>query len=92
MLKEISVILAAIGCVFLIIPLLWLFVGPVSFILPLLLLAVTLVYAGFGIKKLYNNRQDHLAHQFLLALVVAVILSFIILYIIFPYVTPKLSI
>ena len=92
MIKEISIILAAIGCVFLIIPLIWLFIGALSLILPLLLLAVTVVYAGFNASKLYKNRQGQLANRFLLALAFSIILSFIILYIIFPYVTPKLLI
>ena len=68
------------------------FVGALSFILPLILLATVLVYAGFDIKRLYKNREYSLAHNFLVILGLAVILSFIILYFIFPYVTPKLLI
>jgi len=92
MLKQIGIIFAAVGCVFLIIPLLWMFVGSLSFILPLILLAIVLVYSGFDIKRLYKNREYSLAQNFLLILVLAVILSFITLYFIFPYATPKLLI
>jgi 4-amino-4-deoxy-L-arabinose transferase-like glycosyltransferase len=79
MLKQISIILAVVGCVFLIIPLLRMFVGALSFILPLVLLAIVLVFAGFDMKRLYKNREYSLARNFLLILVLAVIFSFIIL-------------
>jgi hypothetical protein len=92
MLKQIGLTLASIGCVFLIIPLLWTFVGALSFILPLILLSIVLIYAGFNIKRLYKNREYSLARNFLLILFLAVIFSFIILYFIFPYVAPKLLI
>jgi len=92
MLKQIGIIFAAVGCVFLIIPLLWMFVGSLSFILLLILLAIVLVYSGFDIKRLYKNREYSLAQNFFLILVLAVILSFITLYFIFPYATPKLLI
>ena len=53
MLKEIALIFAEIGCIFLIIPLLWILPGsPSSFILPPVLLAIVLAYAVFDIKKL----------------------------------------
>jgi|WetSurMetagenome_2_1015567.scaffolds.fasta_scaffold437637_2 hypothetical protein len=91
-LKEICIILAAIGCVFLIIPLLWIIGGALSFILPLTLLAVVLVYAGFDTKRLCRNRQARLARYFLFFLLLAVIFSFVIFFEIAPFVTPKLLI
>ena len=92
MLKQIGIVLSAIGCVFLIIPLLWMFVGSLSFILPLILLAIVLCYAGFEIKGLWKKRELKLAQNFAVILVLAVIFSFAILYFIFPYVVPKLLI
>jgi hypothetical protein len=72
--------------------LLWILIfgNALSFILPLLLLAIVLVYAGFDIKSLYKNKEFSLAHNFLFTLILAVILSLIVFYVIFPYVTPKL--
>ncbi len=92
MLREIGIILAAIGCVFLVIPLLWAIGGPLSFILPLTLLAIVLVYAGFDAKRLSRNRGTSLAQYFLFFLSLAVVFSFVILFVIFPFVTPKLLI
>jgi hypothetical protein len=92
MLKEIGIILAAIGCVFLIIPLLWIIGGALSFILPLTLLAIVLVYAGLDVRRLCRNKESSLAWYFLFFLLLAVVLSFAILYVLFPYVTPKLQI
>jgi len=92
MLKETGIVLAAIGCIFLIISLLWFVGGALSFILPLTLLAIALVYAGFDIKRLYSNGKFSLARYFMLFLMLAVVFSFIIFFLIFPYVTPKLVI
>lgn len=91
MLREIVIILGAMGCIFLIIPLTWVFWygSPVSFMLPLVLLAIVLAYAGFDIKKLRNNREYNIAQYFMLFLIIAIVFSFIILFEIFPYVTPK---
>jgi cytochrome bd-type quinol oxidase subunit 2 len=63
-----------------------------SFILPLSLLAIVLVYAGFDIKKLRRNKEYGLAQYFLFFLILPVTVSFVTLYAIFPYVTPKLLI
>jgi hypothetical protein len=92
MIKEIGIILAVIGCVFLVIPLLWAIGGTLSFILPLTLLAIVLVYAGFDIRRLCRKRENRLARYFLFFLLLAVVFSFVILFTIFPYVTPKLLI
>ena len=91
MVKEIGIILLAVGCIFLIIPLIWVFIGsPLSFVLPLVLLAFVLAYAAIDIKKLYKNREYDLAHYSIVSLILAILFSFLILYLIFPYVTPKL--
>ena len=92
MLKEIILILAAIGCIFLIIPILWIIGGVLSVVLPLALLVIVLVYSVFDIKKLCNNKECKKAQYFALFQATAVISSFVILYVIFPYVTPKLLI
>jgi hypothetical protein len=90
-LREIAIILGAMGCVFLIIPLMWVFWygSPISFMLPLVLLAVVVAYAGYHIKKLRSNKEYDLAQYFMLFLIIAIVFSFIILFEIFPYVTPK---
>lgn len=92
MLREIVLILAAMGSLFLIVPLLWIIGGALTFILPLCLFAVVLVYSVFDIKKLYDNEEYKIALYFALFLTLAVVFSFVILYLIFPYVTPKLRI
>jgi hypothetical protein len=92
MLKQVCLILAAVGCVFLIIPMLWTFIGALSFILPLILLAIVLSYSGFETKKLYQRKENSLARNFSLIIVLAVILSLVILFLIFPYVSPQLLI
>jgi hypothetical protein len=89
MLKQIGIILMAVGCVFLIIPLVWIYTS--ALILPFILLTIVLIYTGFEIQRL-NKEKEYIARNFLLILVLAVIFSFVILYFIFPYVTPKLLI
>jgi hydrogenase-4 membrane subunit HyfE len=90
MLKQIGIILMAVGCVFLIIPLVWIYTS--ALILPFILLTIVLIYTGFEIQRLNKEKEYSLARNFLLILVLAVIFSFVILYFIFPYVTPKLLI
>jgi hypothetical protein len=92
MIKQVGLILAAVGCVFLIIPLVWMSIGALSLILPLILLVIVLSYSGFEIKRLYERKESNLGRNFLLALILAVVFSFVILYLIFPYVTPQLLI
>jgi hypothetical protein len=92
MIKEMGIILVAIGCVFLVIPLLWAISCALSFILPLTLLAIVLVYSGFDIRRLCRKRENRLALYFLFFFLLAVVLSFVVLFAIFPYVTPKLLI
>ena len=90
MLKEIGIILGAMGCVFLVIPMLiFYYAAPYSLMLPLLLLVIVVAYAGYDIKKLYGNREYDLAKYFLLFLICAIVFSFIILFVIYPYFTPK---
>jgi hypothetical protein len=91
MLKEIVIILGALGCIFLIIPLVWVFSldSPVSFILPLVFLAIVLAYAILDIKKLYNKQKYALLLYLVFFLILAVVYSFFMLLVIFPYVTPR---
>jgi hypothetical protein len=91
MLREIVIIFGAIGCVFLIIPLVWVFPlgSPVSFILPLVLLAIVLAFAVLDIKRLYNNQKYALLLYLVFFLIIAVVYSFFMLLVIFPYVTPR---
>jgi hypothetical protein len=92
MLKEILIVLGAIGSIFLIIPLSWFYtcgLGSIAYILPFLLLIVVLGYAGFDIKKMRNNGKHRSANHFLKYLVAVIAISFVTLIIILPYVTPK---
>jgi len=91
MLKEIAIILGAIGCIFLIIPFVWIFPlgSPVSFILPLVLLAIVLAYAILDIEKLYNKQKYALLLYLVFFLILAVVYSFFMLLVIFPYFTPR---
>jgi len=90
MIKQVGLILAAVGCVFSIVPLVWMSSGALSFILPLILLAIVLSYSGFEVKGFYERKEYSLGRNFLLALILAVVFTFVILYLIFPYVTPQL--
>ena len=90
MLKEIVIILGAMGCIFLIIPVDLIFYtsGPFSLSMPLILFGVVLAYAGFHAIKLLDNDEGHLARNFLILLSVAIVFSFIISFEIIRYFPP----
>jgi len=91
MLKEIVIILAAIGCIFLIIPLALLapFNVPTFLGMPITLLFIVLSYAGYDAKKLRDKREYDLLHSFVLILIGALVLSTIMLFLIYPLFAPK---
>lgn len=91
MLKEIVIILGAMGCIFLIIPVDWIFYtsGPFSLSMPLILLGFVLAYADFHAIKLLDNNEGHIAGNFLLFLSVAIVFSFIISFEIIRYFPPR---
>jgi hypothetical protein len=97
MLKEIAIILGAIGSILLIAPLSgWLFYYgfpiyavsslPLYFALPFTVLACAIYY----IKKLSDNKENVRLQYFAISLILAVALSFIILLMILPYFKPNL--
>ena len=91
MLKEIAIILGAIGCIFLIIPVYWVFYtsGPIGLSVPLVLLGIILVYALYDVTKLFENDEGNIAMYFLLSLIAAIVFSIFILFEIFPYFASK---
>jgi membrane protein CcdC involved in cytochrome C biogenesis len=92
--KEIGIILVAIGCVFLLVPLFWLypFTGFAEFILTLCLLAVLLIYAAFDVKAMLNSKRRAKALSFVATLILAIILSYLAVFHILPVIGPKLHI
>jgi cytochrome bd-type quinol oxidase subunit 2 len=96
MLREIAIILLAISCVLLYLPLFWIipsvgksFVGPVLASIPILLLSMILVYAIYNTKKLFERNKSENAMLFILVLIGAIVLSIVAVTILYPYVTPK---
>jgi uncharacterized membrane protein len=94
MLKEIVIILGAIGCIFLLVPLFWLFPfgGFAEFILTLCLLGVLLVYTAFDVKEMLNSKKRTRASSFVAILVLAILLSYLAVFQILPVIGPKLRI
>ena len=92
--KEIGIILGAIGCVFFLVPLFWMypFAGFAEFILTLCLLAVFLVYAAFDVKEMLNSKKRTRALGFVAILVLAILLSYLAVFQILPLIGPKLQI
>lgn len=93
MLKEIAIILGAIGCIFLIIPMNLQFYssGPWILSMPLVLLGFVLVYAYFDVIKLFDNNEGNLAKYFLLFIIAAIIVSSIIIIEILSYFHPNFA-
>ena len=91
MLKEIALILGAIGCIFLIIPMNLKFYssGPWILSMPLVLLGFVLVYAYFDVIKLFDSNKSNLAKYFMFFLIAAILVSSVILVEIFPYFHPN---
>lgn len=80
MLKEIVIILGAIGCIFLWVPLYSL--SPYHFelvlILPLFLLSAVLVYAAFNVKKMVGRNQRKEAGAFIVILIIVIIVALVV--------------
>jgi membrane protein CcdC involved in cytochrome C biogenesis len=94
MLKEIAITLGAIGCVFLLVPLFWLYPswGFAEFVLTLCLLGVLLVYTAFDIKEMWNSKKRVKATSFIAILILAILLSYLAVFQILPVIAPKLRI
>ena len=86
MLKEFAIILSAIGCIFLVLPIILFFdITPSAMLMNALLFAIVLAYAGLNAKRLFNNKKDNVARIFILCLIASIILSLIALIMIFPF-------
>lgn len=85
-LKELAIILLAVGCVFLLLPLCWLFPFhfEVDFALMLFMLAIVLTYAYFDVRKLLANNQRKEAGAFILALLVVITIAWFATFLILP--------
>ena len=75
MLKEIGIILGAMGCILLWIPLCLFFPSHFELVLviSLFLLSAVLVYAAFDVKKLVGNNQRKKAGAFVIILLTVII-------------------
>jgi hypothetical protein len=91
MLKEITIILGTIVCIFLVLPTYWVFYtsGPIGLGIPLLLVGIVLAYAVFHGIRLLDNNEGRLARDFLIFLICAIVLSSITIIEIFPYFASK---
>lgn len=87
MLRGVWIILSAIGCILLVLPVMALFHtnGPIALILPAILFIITLIFAISDINKLLRQNQGGLARIFVLCLILSIVISTIILVLIFPY-------
>lgn len=92
MLKEACIVISAVCCVFLIIPLNRLNFGPVylpaGVMISLLLLFVVLGVAAYNAKQLFEAKNYRLAKRFIAVLALSIILAVIIVAIIWPYTLP----
>jgi hypothetical protein len=89
MLKEASIIIFAICCVFSIIPLTWIpYPSPIGALLSISLLFIVILYAVYDVGKLYGNKKYRLAKYFIVLLTLSIIFSFIIVMMVWPYFSP----
>jgi hypothetical protein len=83
MLKERKILLLAISCIFLSLPLSYLVsaYGLFDFIqfMPLLLMSIVLAYAGFYVKWLLANNEKKKAGALVVALMALVLIAFVVL-------------
>ena len=89
MIREASIIVLAVCCVFSFIPLFSVFSNAYSLFLPVSFLLIVLSYAGYKAKKLIDNGEHKLAKGFILSLIVAMVLSMIVVYFILPFTYPR---
>lgn len=95
-----GVLLLAIGCVLLYLPLSWVvfplsgipFSAPLLISLPIILLSIILVYAIYNTKKLFERNESEFALLFMLGLIGAIVLSIVAVSVLYPIVAPKFSI
>jgi hypothetical protein len=87
MLKEVGIILSAIGCILLVLPVMALLYtnGPIALILPALLFIIIVVYAVFDVNKLLRQNKGNLVRNFVLCLILSIVISTITLLVVFPY-------
>jgi hypothetical protein len=91
MLKEAAIILSAIGCIFLIVPLARIsFYSPVSLFLSMVLFLIVLLFAAFDVKKLCAHKEYRLAKNFIVFLFLSIIISIIALIAIWRYTLPPI--
>ena len=92
MLKEIVMILGAIGCIFLLVPMFWLYPWELfkEVIITICLVGVLLVYSAFDVKKMLSNKQKDKARNFIVIFILAIFLSYIVVFQILPFIAPKL--
>ena len=92
MLKEIVIILGAIGCIFLWVPLYLLSPNNLGLvlILPLFLLSAVLAYAAFNVKKLVGSNQRKEAGAFIVVLLIMIFVAIIVTALITSYLYSQL--
>jgi hypothetical protein len=89
MLKEASIVIFASVCIFSIIPLTWIaHPSPAGPRLSIALLSAVLFYAVYDIKKLYGNKEYHLAKNFVILIILSITLSLVIVIFTWRYFTP----
>lgn len=90
MVREVCIIILAVCSVFSFIPIAHVVVfNPMLGFLPMFFLCGVLVYAGYNAKKLYDAQRHGLLQSFVLFLIGATVLSFILMYLSLPYLGPK---
>jgi len=90
MLREVSIIIFTVCCVFSIIPLAWIsFPNPSAPLLGFILLGIVLFYAAYDIVRLFQKKEGEFALTFLLILIATVVFSLIILFTFGIHLMPK---
>jgi hypothetical protein len=90
MLREVCIIILAVCGVFTFVPIAHVAIfSPILGFLPMVFLFVVLVYAGYDAKKLYDTKEHGLLQSFVLFLIFAIVLSFILMYLSMPYLGPR---
>lgn len=94
MLKEAIIIIIAICCCFLFIPLTWTIYAivhsPIGAMISIAPLFIVLGFAVYDAKNLYDNKEHRLAKNFILFLILSIIISFIIIASIWRYTIPPI--
>jgi len=87
MLKEVSIILAVIICIFLELGLYWAFPhnSQFVFVFQFLSLSLVLAYAAYYFKNLLQTAQKKKAGAFIVTLIIALMVSFVAAYLTFTH-------